>query len=139
MEDKRTKILFDIKVPPEKVIIAICQNCGKKIEQREWRSYGYIPQSKARIRDKWSKCPHCGLFFDHVGKGANKPTPKWVKVSTNEYKAVAKDGDFLVWKWGQVWKSRYRKKGVKEPLWVKTSFCIECAKGICERSKDWVV
>ena len=139
MSAETANLKLEVKVPPEKVIVCICGNCGNELERREWRSYGYISQAKARIKDKWTNCPSCGILFDHVKTEEKKPTPKWKKIGKNEYEAKVKDGDFLVWKWGVVWKSRYRAKGAKEPAWVETSFCVECAKGICEKNKKWVV
>jgi hypothetical protein len=137
--NEKAKLDFIVKVPPEKLVIGICGNCGNEIERMKWGSYGYVQHVKRKMKECHSRCGKCGILFDHVKMGEQKPTPKWVKVGTNEYEAKVADGDFLVWKWGCVWKSRYRAKGAKEPAWVETSFCVECAKGICEKNKKWVV
>ena len=137
--NEKAKLEFIVKVPPEKLVIGICGNCGNEVERVKWGSYGYVRNVKRKMKEDHSRCGKCGSLFDHVKTDENKPTPKWVKVGTNEYKAVARDGDFLVWKDGYMWKSRYRKKGAKEPSWLERDFVLECAKNRCEKSKNWVV
>jgi hypothetical protein len=127
---------FEVKIPPDKTVTGICGCCRKELETKKWYSYGYVPRLKVLMRQKFKACPYCATLFDHVKDCA---TPKWVKIATNEYKAVARDGDFLVWKDGCMWKSRYRKKGAKEPSWLERDFVLECAKNRCEKSKNWVV
>lgn len=132
-----SKLIFDVKVPPIQTVDAICTSCNKKVESKAWTAYGNIPRVKSDLKKRYQRCPYCKEVFDHVKTEEAKPT--WVKVATNEYKAVARGGDFLVWKDGYAWKCRYRKHGEKAPEWVERYFFKEGAMGKCEQNKNWVV
>lgn len=63
---------------------------------------------------------------------------KWEKVkATGDWQAIGKDGDFLVWRLGKWWKSRWRSTDKERTKFFPVAYSIKAAKERCERSDYW--
>ena len=127
-------INFNPVVFPKKEIVATCSDCGKEIERREWEYYAQYNRLVKSIGKEIKACKHCKAVFQESEKKAVIP---WHKTTDGDYIAKAKDGDFLVWKYGFGYRWRYRKYGAKEPERINYARTRAEAQKACQRHEAW--
>lgn len=62
---------------------------------------------------------------------------KWIRLDNGDWQAQGKEGDFLVFKWGNVWKARYRSKDHKKLFFLPVRRLLAPLKKICEENEYW--
>lgn len=62
---------------------------------------------------------------------------KWEKLNNGDWQADGKRGDFLIWKDGKVWKSRYRSIDLTRHFFLPVKYYLKEAKKLCEKSSFW--
>lgn len=127
------KLILSTMIHPKKEIIAVCGVCQKEVKRIAYEGY----QDHVRVRSRLLKtesCPHCAAVFI---ERKCQPTIKWEKTAKGDYIAKCKNGDFLVFKWGNVWKWRYRPYGQTQPDVVRTAKTKDLAKRACEHHEEF--
>lgn len=125
---------FCVDMRAQKVIVR-CSECGGVVVTVPYKGYREYGCQRRTIKNQHFKCEKCGKSFENSRR---KALPHWER-NGGDYIASCATGDFIVWRYGYVWKCRFRLYGHKEPLWVKTAVAVECAKGICEKSIYWTL
>jgi hypothetical protein len=128
------KVLFDTIIHPKKELVAKCSVCKTVLKREEWVSVSDHQRKKKHIEKCLSKCKHCGAIFKEMQPKADIV---WERTPSGDYIAKAKNGDFLIWKWGKIWKYRYRKYGEQFPdgvFWKRTK---EDAQRACQKHREW--
>ncbi|MBQ5930451.1 MAG: hypothetical protein IIX02_06640 [Clostridia bacterium] len=124
------KITTTVLLRNEKVVIGTCSACKKEVGREHYESFFDFSRKEKRVLSI-AKCPHCGEIFK---EGA---AIKWERTAKGDYIAKAKNGDFLVFKWGNVWKWRYRRYGETTPESVRTARTRQDAMAACERHGEF--
>lgn len=128
------KIVFDSLWHPEHVLIAKCSACGKELAREKWKSYFSFERDKSRLIRTIKSCKHCGALFLEM-----KKTPVWEKTNKKfEIIAKGKNGDFLIWKAGNVWKWRYRAYGELYANQIGRAASKAEAQKACAKHKEWI-
>lgn len=70
-------------------------------------------------------------------KQAEATKMTWERLDNGDRQAQGEKGDFLLWKEGRLWKSRYRSKDHKTHFFLPKTRYLEEAKKICEKSIYW--
>lgn len=114
---------------PKKGLKAVCNVCGFVAYETEWDSYHDYKAKKARLAKKYTFCQKCGAV--------NEGVPKWVKTDNGDWQAKCRNGDFLVWKYGNSYKWRYRTYGGTYADQIGFSRTLDQAKKACQRHEEW--
>lgn len=124
--------MIEIKTEPypKKLLKAICSECGNVVLETEWGSYSDYRIKKDRLMKKYSFCQKCGS----VNQNGN---PKWQKEDNGDWLSKCKNGDFLIWKYGNSYKWRYRRYGGTYADQIGFSSTLEQAKRACENHEEW--
>ena len=134
MEEKAKVIISpDVK---SKEIVATCSVCVTELSRDEWYSLGDYSRKMKQFKKSIAKCPYCGAVFKEETLKANI---KWERTKDGDYIAKAKNGDFLVWKYGYGYKCRYRAYGAESPdgvIWKRTR---EEAMKVCKQHPEWKI
>lgn len=133
MEEKKVIISPDVKT---KEIVATCSECHVELKRDEWYSLGDYSRKKKQMEQTIAKCPFCGAVFKEETKKANI---KWERTKDGDYIAKAKNGDFLVYKWGRVWKYRYRKYGEQYAEFIFWKHTKDDAMKACKQHAEWKI
>lgn len=117
-------------------LLATCAACGKEVVKVEYDGYSDYKRKESKYKSMIKACPHCKASY-HDTQAVRK-APKWAKKG-KAYVAEGANGDFLVFKWGHLWRWRWRRYGEKEPKLEDTgcSFVLEAAKRACEKHREW--
>jgi hypothetical protein len=118
---------------PKKEIYAVCRDCGAEVYRETWDSNADYNRKKAVARKKYKGCPKCGT----TAQKEDKLAIKWEKQFNGDWMAKARKGDFLIWKYGRIWKARYRVYGAEMPVMLGFASTLELMKRRCERSEYW--
>lgn len=125
------KLDISLAAATQKEIFGVCRNCHKEVKRLPYDGYyGYIKAKSSLL--KITECPHCQTMLRE-----HKSTIKWERTPKGDYIAKCKNGDFLVFKWGNVWKWRYRPYGQTHPDVVRTAKTKDLAKRACERHEEF--
>lgn len=62
---------------------------------------------------------------------------KWVRLENGDWQAKGKEGDFLAYKWGGVWKARYRSQDQKKLFFMPIRHFLSSLKTMCEENDYW--
>lgn len=62
---------------------------------------------------------------------------KWIRLENGDWQAQGKEGDFLVFKWGALWKARYRSKDHKKLFFFPPRRLLAPLKKMCEENEYW--
>ena len=130
------KILIDTIVHPKKEVVATCSVCRVELKREEWDTLGCHQRKKKEMEKTIVKCPFCGAVFKEENKKANI---KWERTKDGDYIAKAKNGDFLVWKYGYGYKCRYRAYGAVYAdgiFWKRTK---DEAMKACQQHPEWKI
>lgn len=127
-------IEIDTVVFPLKEIRAICPTCKTELKRVSWTSLSEHQRKKREIEKSVSKCQFCGERFLENNAKAKIP---WERTSCGDYIAKAKNGDFLIWKYGYGWKYRYRAYGAENPDFIAWKRTKDEAIKACERHAEW--
>ena len=112
------------EVYPKKELVAVCTDCGAELWRTAWESYSNYNRLKARALKEL----HCNC---------GKRSPRWEKLSNGDWEAKSKNGDFLVWRYGRIYKWRYRTYGKTSPDVIGFSYTKKDAFAACEKHKEW--
>lgn len=118
---------------PQKELIAKCSECGMEVWRSTWDTYSDYNRIKVASRRKYKKCPHCKKGCEDLAV----TVIKWQKSLNGDYIAQAPEGDFLIWRYGRIWKARWRVYGSDKPVMLGFSSTLEGMKHRCERSQYW--
>ncbi len=116
---------------PKKEIYAVCRDCGAEIWRETWDTYADYNRKKSFAKKLYKKCPRCGVQTEKQKKIT------WQRELNGDYAAQAPDGDFLIWRYGRIWKGRWRKYGAEKPVMLGFASTLELMKQRCERSEFW--
>ena len=134
MEEKvKVVVAPDVKT---KEIVATCSLCRVELKREEWTTLGDYQRRTKRFKQTIAKCPFCGAVFKEETLKANI---KWERTKDGDYIAKAKNGDFLVWKYGYGYKCRYRAYGAVYAdgiIWKRTK---EEAMRVCQQHPEWKI
>ncbi len=125
---------FNTLIYPKSEIIALCSICQKEVGRIEYDGYGDHSRQKGRLAQQVTECPHCKAVFQEKEKTAVIP---WERTTAGDYIAKATNGDFLVWKWGNGYKWRYRTYGEQAPEQINFAKTKKDAQRACERHREW--
>lgn len=128
------EINMRIFVQPKKEIVAYCASCENELGKIEFTSYYDFDRNYHKLKDGIYKCSNCGEIFRLSSKKDKIP---WERTKEGNYIAKAKNGDFMIWKYGYVYKWRYRKYGDKYPERIFTARTKDMAIKACKRHKEW--
>ena len=117
---------------PVKEIIARCGECKAEIWRQTWDTYADYQRKRGLAKKLYKKCPSCGAKTEKGGG-----IVQWTREANGDYLAKREKGDFLVWKYGRIWKGRYRAYGTDKPVMLGFSSTLEGMKRRCERSEYW--
>ena len=115
---------------PKKGLKAVCSECGYVVCEMEWGSYSDYRCKKAKLMKKYSFCQKCGA----VNKAG---APVWQKATNGDWLAKCKNGDFIVWKYGNAYKWRYRRYGGEYADQIGFSKTLDQAKRACASNEEW--
>ena len=62
---------------------------------------------------------------------------RWVKLENKDYQAKCTNGDFLIWRYGNSYKWRYRTYGKQYADQIGYAATLELAKKACESHEDF--
>ena len=127
------KIVFETIGFPKSELFAYCSACKTELARVGWTSYHDYGLQKTKLGKRFDRCPKCKAVFNAVAK------PTWKKQATGDWKAACRNGDFLVWKHGRVYKWRYRAYGNTYADRLGVSNCLSGAQKACERHSEWKV
>ncbi len=134
------KILIDTIVHPKKEVVATCSVCRVELKREEWDTLGCHQRKKKEMEKTIAKCPFCGAVFKETKSLIwEKKTVLRGRRKEVDYIAKAKNGDFLIWKWGGGYGYRYRKYGVENPdgiFWKRTK---DEAMKACQQHPEWKI
>ena len=128
------KIVFAVELAPRELIVK-CPTCHVEIQRDSWENLNDFNRKRRMLTKAIAKCPYCGERF----QPKNRVNIPWEKTKDGDYIAKAKNGDFLVWKFGRGYKCRYRKYGEEAPdgvIWRRTK---EDAMRTCELHPEWKI
>ena len=128
------KLNLSTVIYPKSEIIAVCSICQKEVGRIAYDGYADHSRQKSKLIKQAEECPHCKAVFQEKAK---KPDIPWERTASGEYIAKATNGDFLVWKWGNGYKWRYRPYGQPHPDVVRTAKTKDLAQRACERHGEW--
>ena len=134
MSLQTANLRFNPVIFPKKEIVAFCSCCGEELARRGWESYGDYNRQVKRIEREIEHCKKCKATFKTTASVADIA---WSKTADGDYIAKAKNGDFLVWKYGYGYKWRYRKYGVNAPERINFAKTKDEAKSACKRHVEW--
>ena len=125
--------MIDISVTnyPKKEIYAVCGDCGAEIWRETWDTYADYNSKKRLAKKLYKKCPKC------CAETKSKTKPVWQRGLNGDYAAQTPEGDFLIWRYGRIWKGRWRKYGSEVPVMLGFASTLELMKRRCERSEFW--
>ena len=127
------KLFISSTVLPLSEVVAHCSECGKEIKRQSWNGYhDYIRQ-----RDKLRKIEYCPFCKSAFKEGVTTNPPKWERDEKGRMIAKCKDGDFMVWKEGRIWKWRWRVYGGIYANHLGRSMTKADAMRACERHGEW--
>ena len=122
---------------PTKAIVVRCGKCNAELARLAWETYHDYNRKRAEALKRVSVCPNCGTQFKCLGENA----PKWEKADKKlgygSLIAKCKNGDFLIFKYGSIYKWRYRKYGNLYADEMGNARTKELAKKLCQRHKEW--
>lgn len=137
MEEKKVLVGPDVKT---KEVVATCSVCGTELKRESWHSLGDYSRKAKQFKQTIAKCPFCGAVFKETKSLIwEKKTVLRGRRKETDYIAKAKNGDFLVWKWGGGYGYRYRKYGVENPdgiFWKRTR---DEAMRACRQHPEWKI
>ena len=118
---------------PGKELYAVCLTCNTEIVRKTWDGYIDFKYWRDKLKKQYTVCPVC--------KAKNKQPPvqlpTWSKRGNGDWLAMAKFGDFLIWKYGRAYKWRYREYGRESANCVGFASTLEIAKTMCEKHEGW--
>lgn len=120
---------------PSKRLVVACTVCDTVLDSYEWETYSEYQSKKSRLKTKYVSCPECERREKKLAKV--KP-PKWERQSNGDYQAECKNGDFLIWKYGQAYKWRYRVYGGVYANQIGFAPNLKTAKEHCENYPEWI-
>lgn len=124
-------------IHPNKEIIVSCGHCNAEIERIAWETYHDYNRKRVEALKTFSACPKCGAHFKRLSENA----PKWEKaekgVGRGSLIAKCKNGDFLIFKYGSIYKWRYRKYGNLYADEMGNARTKDLAKKLCQKHKEW--
>lgn len=130
---KLGKIVISSTVLPKSEVIASCSECEAEIKRLEWKSYFDYTRQRGKLK-KIEVCPFCKSSFK---EGVITNPPKWERDEKGRMIAKCKDGDFMVWREGRIWKWRWRIYGGVYANYLGRSATKATAMKACERHNEW--
>lgn len=126
--------------------IVTCGECKNVLRRIKWESYYEYKRIIGSVRKTIKSCPHCDerekkeaeeRKREELPAKQKTKIPVWEKVTDGKYIAKCLNGDFLVWKYGKVYRWRWRKYGREYPDVIYASKTMVDAKHECEKHKEW--
>ena len=116
-------------------LLATCAACGKEVMRQEYNGYSDYKRKESKYKSLIQSCPYCKASY-HAAQ--ERKAPKWAKKG-KDYVADCENGNFLVFKWGHLWRWRYLPYGATSVRCEDTGYAysIEVAKRACEKRKEW--
>lgn len=131
MDKNVHKLLFDTVTFPNGKLVAQCSACKAELAYVAWTSYYDHSLKKEKLQKKFDRCPRCKAVFNVAAR------PTWVKQPTGDWRAACRNGDFLVWRHGRVYKWRYRVYGNTYADQLGVSSSLMRAQKACEGHLEW--
>ncbi|MBQ7913759.1 MAG: hypothetical protein IJ308_08505 [Clostridia bacterium] len=130
------KIDWCVTAYPKSEIYGVCSECKQEVVRVAYDGYHDHRYKEARLKRQFTECPKCKK---PVEDNAHLHKPKWEKQPNGDWRAKAKDGDFLVWKYGNAYKWRYRVYGGEYANYIGFALSLKEAKKACENHEKWEV
>ena len=127
------KLLISSTVLPKAEVSANCSECGLEIKRLPWNGYFDYHKQRAKLK-KIGFCPFCKSQFK---EGIMVNPPKWERDEKGRMIAKCKNGDFMVWREGRIWKWRWRVYGGIYANHLGRSMTKTEAMRACERHGEW--
>lgn len=128
------ELIFNPVLVPKKEVVARCSVCEHEVTRRGWEYYADYNRQVKKLKTSVENCPNCKARFKD---GAKKVVIPWERTKEGDYIAKAKNGEFLVWKYGYGYKWRYRKYGADAPERINFAKTKDEAKRACEKHVEW--
>jgi hypothetical protein len=115
---------------------AVCSECDRQIVETHYDSLSAYNRKSATWKQTIKACPYCKASYKVSPE--NRKAITWVK-SYKDWVAEAKNGTFIVFKWGNGWRWSFCYKGEEYPRAENTgtAFSKEVAVRVCEKHKEW--
>lgn len=127
------KIEWNVTQYPVSDIYGVCAECKKEIVRKTYNGYIDYKYWRDKLQKEYTHCPECAKR--NAKPIANKS--KWEKLLNGDYIAKCLNGDFLIWKYGNAYKWRYRDYGRESPNCIGFASTLEIAKKSCEKHGEW--
>lgn len=118
---------------PGKEIYGVCMTCNKEVVSKKWDGYIDYKYWRDKLKKEYEVCPYCA--GKHVK--ASLTPPKFEKQTNGDWLAKARNGDFLIWKYGRAFKWRYREYGRESANCVGFASKLSIAKKMCAKHEGW--
>ena len=128
-------LIFNPVLVPKKEVVARCSLCGHELARRGWEYYTDYNLQVKKLKASVEECHNCKARFKDSAKKVVIP---WERTKDGDYIAKAKNGDFLIWKYGYGYRWRYRKYGTEAPERINFAKTKDEAKMACERNVEWI-
>ena len=131
------KILISTTVFPTAELIAHCGSCGVEIKRLPYQGYFDCDRQRSKIK-KIASCPSCKCSFRKESSSSTANMPKWERDEKGRMFAKCKNGDFMVWKDGRIWKWRWRVYGGLYANHLGRSSTKAGAMRACTCHREWI-
>ena len=129
------KLNFQAVVFPIPQIVATCGECGAELARQNYSGYHDYNLQKSILGKRIVRCTYCQPKAERAAEKGN--APKWQREPNGDWLAKALNGDFLIWRYGNSFKWRYRGYGKQAPDVIGFSKTVDGAKQACEKHKQW--
>ncbi len=117
---------------PTAVLVAKCPVCETELARLSFNGYHDYNNKRSSVRKKIRRCSQCKAVFS-----VSNEKPTWERTKNGDLIAECLNGDFLVWKYGNAYKWRYRTYGKQYADEIFFARTKEEAQRACERHKEW--
>ena len=125
-----SRLSWNVTAYPLSEIYAVCDECKKEIVRKKYDGYIDYKYWRDKLKKQYPQCPQCAN---------HKCAPTWEKQPNGDYLSKCVGGDFLIWKYGNAYKWRYRDYGRESANYIGFASTLKIAKKMCEKQKQWTV
>jgi len=129
------KIEWNVTVFPSSEIYGVCSLCRAEVARIIYNGYYDHGIKLSKLKKHFPECPKCRNPIESKKTGA----PKWEKQLNGDWLVKTAEGDFLIWKYGNAYKWRWRKYGEQYANFIGFASTLADAKRACERHEKWKV
>lgn len=138
MDDKTIMKLIIKPVGITMTMRADCPSCKRKISETKYEGNYDFNLKRDKWRENIKECPYCGVQFKR--RKMTEQRLRWAKAG-KDMAANAKNGIFIVFKWGKGYRWSFRYYSEDTPRAGNTGYamCREVAERMCEKHKEWKI